>query len=103
MTNVPPVLKAFVITTGIILLIGVIILTVMIMLKAGADEGSEETSLPKPAVDLALPSGAKVNQMVVDGKRLVLLAEDQTGQQYLAVVDALSGARLSLIRVKPAE
>ena len=103
MANVPAALKAFVITTGVILLIGMIILAVMIMLKAGADDSPEETSLPKPAVDLAMPSGAKINQVVVDGKRLVLLAEDSDGQQYLAVVDALSGARQSLIRITPTE
>lgn len=81
------------------LLIGVIVLTVMIMLKAGASDDGDQIEASKPAVDLELPSGVKVQQVVADGKRLVLLAQDQDGQQYLAVVDALSGARLSLIRV----
>lgn len=98
-TNVPAVLKAFVIMSGIMLLIGVIVLTVMIMLKAGASDDGDQIEASKPAVDLELPSGVKVQQVVADGKRLVLLAQGQDGQQYLAVVDALSGARLSLIRV----
>lgn len=100
-TNVPGVLKAFVITSGIMLLIGGILLTVMIMLKAGSGDEGDEVSSPSAPVDLALPAGAKVNEVIADGKRLVLLAEDQDGQQYLAVVDALSGERLSLIRVNP--
>lgn len=101
MTNVPGVLKAFVITSGIILLIGGILLAVMIMLKAGSGDGVDEVSSPSAPVDLTLPAGAEVNEVIADGKRLVLLAEDQDGQQYLVVVDALSGERLSLIRVNP--
>lgn len=83
------------------LLIGGILLTVMIMLKAGSGDEGDKVSSPSAPVDLALPAGAKVNEVIADGKRLVLLAEDQDGQQYLVVVDALSGERLSLIRVNP--
>ncbi len=99
--NVPGVLKAFVITTGIMLVIGAIALTVLIMLKANRNGDSEAVSAKASPIDLELPSGTRVHQVIVDGKRLVLLAEDQGGQQYLAVVDAISGARLSLIRITP--
>lgn len=100
-TNVPGVLKGFVIISGIMLLIGAILLVALIMLKAMGD-GEESTSeVQRAPIDLELPAGAKINQMVADGKRLVLLAEDDTGQQYVAVVDALTGERLSLIRVTP--
>lgn len=99
---VPGVLKAFVITSGVILLIGVILLAVMIMLKASRDvEDSEAVDLPSAPIDLALPEGARVDQVIANGKRLVLLAEDADGGQYLAVVDALSGERLSLMRIIP--
>jgi len=100
-TNVPGVLKAFVIVSGIMLLIGAILLAIMIMFKAADNESSADIDAQQAPVDLDLPAGAKVNQMVVDGKRLVLLAEDDAGQQYLAVVEALSGKRLSLIRITP--
>ena len=61
-------------------------------------------NLPRQApVDLALPAGVRVGQVVVDGKRLVLLGEDPEGRQYIAVVDAISGARQSLIRLAPVE
>lgn len=101
MTNVPGVLKAFVITSGVMLLIGAILLAVLIMLKAGDNDRGDEVSTPQAPVDLHLPAGARVGQVIAAGKRLILLAEDQHGQQYLAVIDALSGKRLSLIRITP--
>ena len=101
MANVPGVLKAFVITTGIMLVIGAIALAVLIMLKASRTDESAVVEAQALPVDLDLPSGTRVQQVIPEGKRLVLLAEDQEGRQYLAVVDALSGARLSLIRITP--
>lgn len=103
MNNVSGLLKAFVILGGIALLIGVIMLAVMIMLRAGAGDPPDRVTAPAAPVDLALPSGVRVSQVVADGRRLVLLGENQEGQQYLAVVDALSGERQSLIRLNPAE
>lgn len=103
MNNVSGLLKAFVILGGIALLIGVIFLAVMIMLRAGADDPSDRVAAPAAPVDLALPSGVRISQVVADGRRLVLLGENQDGQQYLAVVDALSGERQSLIRLNPAK
>lgn len=100
-TKVPGILKAFVVTSGVILIIGVILLAVLIALRAGSDAGGE-TALPSAPVDLALPKDARIIQVMPEGKRLVLLAEDRDGQQYLAVVDSASGERLSLIRVVPA-
>jgi hypothetical protein len=100
--NVPSLLKAFVIGGGILLVAGTILLVVLIALGVGQD--------PRPApaapvaatgpVDLALPAGARIVQMSSDGDRLLLLAEDEAGLQFLAVVDALTGERLSLIRVR---
>ena len=70
-TNVPGVLKAFVIISGIMLLIGAILLVALIMLKAMGD-GEESTSeVQRSPIDLELPTGAKIKQMEIDGKRLV--------------------------------
>ena len=100
--NVSGLLKAFVILGGVILVIGAILLAVLLALRAagGPPEGRPVSTGP---VDLALPSGVRIAQVVADGKRLVLLGEDREGIQYIAVVDALSGARKSLIRLMPAE
>jgi len=99
--NVSRLLKAFVILGGIALVIGAALLAVLLVLRAGGPpEGELASSGP---VDLGLPAGVRVGQVVADGKRLVLLGEDGEGQQYIAVVDALSGARQSLIRLVPSE
>src|SRR5690606_41511812 len=50
---------------------------------------------------LLLPAGARIEQVVVDGERLVLLGTDGAGVQFLAVVDPATGERLSLLRVRP--
>jgi hypothetical protein len=100
-TNVPGVLKAFVITSGVMLLIGAILLVILIMLRAAGGGDLQESAQPGP-VELDLPEGARIEQVIADGKRLVLLAENRDGGQYLAVIDAMSGERLSLIRVNPA-
>ncbi|MEM8951075.1 MAG: hypothetical protein AAGA21_10885 [Pseudomonadota bacterium] len=100
---VPALLKAFVILGGIALLIGVILLAVMIMLRASNDQASTEVVAPAAPVDVPLPADMRVTEVVVDGKRLILFGEVPDGQQYIAVVDADSGARRSLIRLAPAE
>ncbi|MGI9436182.1 MAG: DUF6476 family protein [Geminicoccaceae bacterium] len=96
-------LKAFVIAGGVVLLIGVVLLAVLIMLQVSGQNDQAREEGPAAPVDLALPSGARITQVVADGRRLVLLAEDADGRQYLAVVDAASGERQSLIRITPAD
>lgn len=100
---VPRLLKAFVILGGIGLLVGVILLAVMIMLRAGSDRTPAQADASAGPIDLELPAGVRVSEVVVDGKRLVLLCEGPDGRQYIVVVDAESGARRSLIRLAPAK
>jgi hypothetical protein len=97
--NVPSLLKAFVIGGGILLVTGTILLVVLILMRAGQDPRPAPAAATGP-VDLALPAGARIVEMSSDGERLLLLAEDESGRQFLAVVDALTGERLSLIRVR---
>jgi hypothetical protein len=94
--NIPSALKAFVIVGGIALIAGTILLVVLIVLRAGADDPIVQ---PAPQA-LFLPAGARIDQVVVDGRRLVLLGTDEAGQ-FLAVVDPVTGERLSLLRVRP--
>ena len=70
---------------------------VLIVLRAGADDPIVQQA-PQA---LFLPAGARIEQVVVDGRRLVLLGSDQAGGQFLAVVDPVTGERLSLLRVRP--
>jgi Family of unknown function (DUF6476) len=96
--QVSSVLKSFVIASGIVLVAGTILLVVLIMLRAGSDDAPV---LARPPQSLSLPAGARIEQVVVDGRRLVLLGVDGAGAQFLAVVDPMTGERLSLLRVQP--
>ena len=97
MDNIPSILKAFVITGGIVLVAGTILLAALIVMRAG-DDGPIVQQAPQA---LHLPAGARIEQVVVDGRRLVLLGTDGTGTQFLAVFDPATGERLSLLRVRP--
>ena len=97
MNNVSTLLKAFVIGAGIVLVAGTILLVVLIATRAGDDPTVER----QPAQALRLPAGARIEQVVIDGRRLVLLGVDATGTQFVAVVDPATGERLSLLRVQP--
>lgn len=96
MDNIPSVLKAFVIAGGMVLVAGTILLAVLLVMRAGDD--GRMVQAPQA---LRLPAGARIEQVVVDGRRLVLLGTDGTGIQFLAVVDPATGERLSLLRVRP--
>ena len=102
MDNVSSLLKAFVIAGGIALLGGSVLLVVLIAMRAGQEPEPARSAQPVAVgpVELALPPGTRIVQTSTDGDHLVLLAEDEEGSQFLAVVDALTGERLSLIRVR---
>jgi hypothetical protein len=95
--NIPGILKAFVIAGGIALVAGTILLAVLIVARA-RDDGAIVQRDPQT---LRLPAGASIQQVVVDGRRLVVLGTDGAGAQFLAVVDSVTGERLSLLRILP--
>lgn len=97
MDNIPSILKAFVIAGGMALVAGTILLAVLIVSRA-RDDGAIVQRDPQT---LRLPAGARIDQVVVDGRRLVVLGTDGAGAQFLAVVDPATGERLSLLRVQP--
>lgn len=102
--NVSGLLKVFVLLGGVALVIGMILLAVMVVFHAtGAGDRPDGDIASSGPVDLALPAGVRVGQVVADGRRLVLLAEGADGAQYIAVVDADSGERRTLLRVTPEE
>jgi hypothetical protein len=95
--NISSLLKAFVIAGGIALVAGTTLLVALIVMRAG-DRMPLVQQTPQV---LRLPAGARIEQVVVDGRRLVLLGLDAAGTQFLAVVDPVTGERLSLLRVQP--
>jgi len=95
--NIPSLLKAFVIGGGILLVGGTLLLAVLIMLRAGGDE----RLVRRPEATLGLPRGARIEQVVANGERWLLLGTDGAGQQFVAEVDARTGERLSLLWLQP--
>ena len=102
MDTVPAALKAFVVAGGVLLLAGTALLVVLLYQRAGADRAPPPKA-PAEVTPIALPAGARIEQVIPDGRRgVILLAVGPDGRQYLAVVDPLTGERLSLVPVEPA-
>ena len=118
--NFVRVLKGVVIGGGVLLVAGSILLVVLIVTRDDEPSPAESTERQsagvlgkRPArscqggepksepVDVMLPVGGRVEQVVPDGGCLVLLGSDQTGQQFIAVVDPRSGERISLLLLQP--
>jgi hypothetical protein len=95
--NIPRLLKAFVIAGGVGLVGGTVLLVTLLVLRAtGGGPGAVD---PEPT--RALATGGRIAEVVADGERWLLLGSDARGQQFLAVVDARSGRRLSLLWLQP--
>jgi hypothetical protein len=99
--NIPTVLKAFVIGGGVLLVAGTVLLVALLVLRA-VDDPPEGAPQAGPLL-LPMPAGVRIEQVVPNGRRLVLLGVDGTGRQFLAVVDPLTGERLSLLQIRPEE
>jgi hypothetical protein len=104
--QVPGILKAFVIASGAILVIGAVVLAVLIVVRAmgAGDSGDAAPAMlaPDTPVELTLPAGGRIERVIPDGERVLLLGADRAGAQFLIVVDPETGALLRLIRFRPA-
>jgi hypothetical protein len=99
--NIPTVLKAFVIGGGIMLVAGTVLLVALLVLRA-VDDPPASPPQAGPLL-LEMPAGVRVEQVVPNGRRLILLGVDPAGRQFLAVVDPLTGERISLLQIRPEE
>lgn len=81
------------------LVVGTIALGWLLLQRAATLEGRP----PAAAVvaDLPLPAGSRIEQVALDGSRLLLLVRGPQQQEYLAVVNATTGQRQALLRVVP--
>lgn len=107
MDTIPNLLKAFVIAGGIALIAGTALLLVLILLRGhdgrqagGQQVGGQQVARELPGT-LSLPKGARVQEVVADGGRWLLLGTAGTGQQFLAVVDPRTGQRTNLLWLQP--
>jgi hypothetical protein len=92
-------LKAFVVGGGVLVLGGTILLVVLLVSRATTDQG-EDTAVAGRPVELVLPAGATVHEVVPDGRnRVLLLGTGGDGRQFIAVVDPVTGERLSLVHI----
>ena len=97
MDNIPRLLKVFVIAGAIALIGGTALLVTLLVLRAtggGPDAGRLNTAV-------ALPPGGRIEQVTADGERWLLLGSDAASQQFLLVIDARTGRRLSLLWLQP--
>jgi hypothetical protein len=114
--NITKLLKGFVIVGGVALIAGTVLLIVMIMMRASGDPAAEPEvaatagavadrctggAPASQAVSVPLPSGARIEQIVPDGNCLILLGVGGDGRQFVALVDPLTGDRISLLVIRP--
>lgn len=115
MDNISKLLKGFVIAGGIALIAGTAVLIVMIVMR-GSGNRSADRSVEAPLLapdrcgsgapssqplSVPLPAGARVEQIVQGGNCLILLGMGGDGQQFVALVDPLTGERISLLLLRP--
>lgn len=106
MEQVPGVLKAFVVASGAILVIGAIVLAVLIVVRAmdGGESRDAPAAMlaPDTPVELTLPAGGRIERVIPSGERVLLLGRDGEGRQFLILLDPETGAQHRLIRFRPA-
>lgn len=99
-------LKVFVVASGVLLVVGSMVLAVLVVLNLGVDRApppDDEAGAAIVGEPLPLPSGARIDQVVPDpaGGPLVLLGTDGEGAPFLALVDPARGTLVRLIRLAP--
>lgn len=105
-------LKAFVIGMAILLTLGVVVVVVAIVQRAGETGGPAPASASAQAPVTALPSfdkgrivlpaGAEIVDMVAEGERLVLRLKLAGGGERLIILDMASGRPLGTVELERA-
>ena len=101
-------LKAFVIGMAILLSVGVVVVVVAIVQRAGdvgvpAPEPVAASALPSfDKSRLVLPAGAEIVDMVAEGERLILRLRLAGGGEQLIVLDLGSGRTLGTVELERA-
>jgi Family of unknown function (DUF6476) len=95
--NIPNLLKALVIAGGVALIGGTGLLVALILARGHG----ERQVAPELPLTIALPAGARVEQVAADGGRWLLLGTARDGRQFLAVVDPRTGRPASLLWLQP--
>ena len=100
MEKVSGLLKGFVIGSGIILVVGTVALAVLLVLRVAGDGQPAPPGTDQPLTsEVALPPGARVEQLMPHGDHVLILGTAGDGLQFIAVLDPATGLRLRLIRL----
>ena len=90
-------LKALVIGMGMLIVIGVTVIVVTVFNRT--QDRARDVEAPE-RLDVAIPAGAKLLEIVPNGQRLVLRLETPDGDQIM-VVNLRSGAVETTLVLKP--
>lgn len=88
---------------GVVIVLGAVVVVGFAVLLATIGLRVAEPPVPRPALDrIALPAGATVMEIDLDGDRLALRLAFPGGEQEVAVYDVVTGARLRALAVPAA-
>ena len=90
-------LKAFVVVTGIALVLTTILFVYLLIEKRNEERALEAERERGPAAPVAAPAGAEIREVQFRGDRALLVLEGGDGREYLMLVDMTSGERISLV------
>jgi hypothetical protein len=90
-------LKAFVVVTGIALVLTTILFVYLLIEKRNEERALEAERERGPAAPIAAPAGAEIREVQFRGDRALLVLEGGDGREYLMLVDMTSGERVSLV------
>ena len=90
-------LKAFVVVTGIALVLTFALFVYLFIEKRNAERAAELEREQGPAAPVAAPAGAEIRDVRFEGDRAFLVLEGGDGRAYLMLVDMTSGERISLV------
>lgn len=97
-------LKVAIVVMGALIVIGILVIIGRIFYLAGKPkpgDTSRAVAMPVAAARLALPAGASVRHIALDGGRLAVHYEGPTGAG-IKLIDLATGSEVSHIRIEPA-
>lgn len=93
-------LKAAVTIMGVMLVVGTVILVIGIVWKASQlPKGSATGARTFPALDIAVPPGASVGSLAMDGDRMAVTLD--TAPNEIVIIDIGRGQEIGRIRLMP--
>jgi hypothetical protein len=96
-------MKGVVIFLGILLIAGFVVVFSTIIyrtVKLAGDDGPAEKATAVAETDVAVPAGAQIQGMTLDGNRLAIHVGGE-GAEEIVIVDVRRGTVLSRVRVVP--